>query len=65
MGRMLHFEDGCRNTLGCLQARVVMCGEIYSATYFTFVFCKLIKIESVINAKYGKIGVCVCVYVCM
>jgi len=48
---------------GGLQAMVLMCDEKYIATYFTFVFCKLIKIESGINAKYGKEGVYVCVCV--
>ena len=62
MGSMLLFEDGCRNTPGGLQAMVIMCDEKYVATYFTFVFCKLIKIGSGINAKYGKRGVCVCVF---
>jgi hypothetical protein len=46
---------------GGLQAMVLMCDEKYIATYFTFVFCKLIKTESGINAKYGKEGVYVCV----
>jgi len=61
---MLHFEDGCTNTLECLQAMVVMCDEKYIATYFTYVFCKLIKIESVIHPNCGE-DVCVCVCVCV
>ena len=67
MGSMLHFEEGCKNMLGCLQAMVVICDEKYIATYFTFVFYKLIKIESVIHPKYGDDAcecACVCVCVC-
>jgi hypothetical protein len=45
---------------------VVMWGEKYSATCFVFVFCKLINIESSLNAKCRKIGfVYVCVSVCV